>query len=213
MWAPSDGCPPRPRPPPPRPPPPPAGAPRRSQTQRCMPAVAGSGSALRRPDELHRERLIVRLRRRRRSRSGASTDAARVENLDDHRRGRRGLQVVVDDRAGRRILGRRLVLLHRRALSLGGGRENRVRRLEQMASAPATVGASSCRSAPMSSRTQKPRPCVATIRSSSLIAEIPHRNRRQVQLQRLPGVAVVERHEDAALGAAERAGRGAPGLP
>ena len=53
--------------------------------------------------------------------------------------------------------------------SLGAGRLTPADGLKRIASAPA-VFASSWRRALMSSIAQKPRPCVATIRSSSLIA-------------------------------------------
>ena len=56
----------------------------------------------------------------------------------------------------------------------------------------------------MSSITQKPRPCVADDEIVLVDLEVAHRRDRQVELQRLPGVAVVERHERAALGAGEQ---------
>ena len=49
-----------------------------------------------------------------------------------------------------------------------------------------------------------PRPCVPTTRSSSLMIEIADRGRRHVQPQRLPVIAVVERHVDLRLRAGEQ---------
>ena len=56
----------------------------------------------------------------------------------------------------------------------------------------------------MSSITQKPRPCVRDDEIVAVDLEVAHRRHRQVELQRLPVVAVVERDERAALGAGEQ---------
>ena len=55
----------------------------------------------------------------------------------------------------------------------------------------------------MSSRIQKPRPCVPTTRSFAVHHQIADRRRRHVQAQRLPIVAVVEGDEDGEFGAGE----------
>ena len=59
------------------------------------------------------------------------------------------------------------------------------------------------RSGERSSRIQNERPCVATIRSSSWIQRSRIERARQIQLKRLPVIAVVERDPDARLGAGE----------
>ncbi len=75
--------------------------------------------------------------------------------------------------------------------------------LNRYASARATVSVI-WRSGLMSSITQNPRPCVADDQIVAVDLEVAHRRHRQVQLQRLPVVAVVERHERRALGAGEQ---------
>ncbi len=58
-----------------------------------------------------------------------------------------------------------------------------------------------CRSGVTSSRIQNERPCVAAIRSLSLMREIVNRCGRQVELQRLPVRAIVAGEVNASLGA------------
>ena len=85
--------------------------------------------------------------------------------------------------------------------------------LNRYASALAHSSRRSGAAALMSSITQKPRPCVRDDEIVAVDFEVAHRRHRQVELQRLPVVAVVERDERAALGAGERAGRAARDLP
>ena len=66
--------------------------------------------------------------------------------------------------------------------------------------------AAACRSGVTSSRIQKPRPCVPATRSEHrqravvLHLQVAHRDRRHVEPQRLPVIAVVERHPDLRVG-------------
>ena len=84
------------------------------------------------------------------------------------------------------------------------GDVDRVGRLEEVRVRRAAPSSSIWRSGLMSSITQKPRPCVATIEIVAVDLEVAHRRHRQIELQRLPVVAVVERDERAALGAGEQ---------
>src|SRR6185312_13539272 len=128
--------------------------------------------------------------------------AAGVENLDRDRTGRVLLQVVVDDRAVRRILGLRLVLLQRGAVVSALLDRDRVGWLEEEG-----VG----RQHRIGDLTERAdvvdHPDTTAVRADDEIVaidlEIAHRSDGQVELDRLPVVAVVERHERAALGAGE----------
>ena len=110
----------------------PAASGRRSHTNRCMPAAADGGSCARcqiaftasvfgstagAGSALEKRRIVA---------------PRGVQDLDRHRPRRRGLQVVVDDRAVRRILRFRLVLLRRRPVIRARRQDDRVGRLEEM---------------------------------------------------------------------------------
>src|SRR3982751_2552310 len=68
------------------------------------------------PDGLHGERVGIARLRRIAAGIAPNDRAGRIGNLEDDRSRWRGLQIEIDDRAPRRILGLRLVLRQRRAL-------------------------------------------------------------------------------------------------
>ena len=118
--------------------------------------------------------------------------SGRVENLERHRPGGGRREVVVDDRAVRRIRAGRFVRRQRRVGVRVPAHAIRRLRLEQALGLGTGSWLSSWRSGVMSSRIQKPRPCVPTTRSSSWTTRSRIERRRHVQPQRLPVVAVVE---------------------
>ncbi len=135
-----------------------------------------------------RQRLVV-------ARVAAHQLAVRVEYLDGHRTGSIRAEVVVDDRAVRRILARRFLLRHRRigvvvpANTVGGGR------LKEMGA----------RCGHLRARLPKRRHVIeypegTSVRSHHQVVlvyhQIPDRSGRHVLAQRLPVPAIIERNPD-----------------
>ena len=152
------------------------------------------------PHGIDRQRVRIRRNRRIGAREAPHRLTTRVGDLDDDGPGRCALQVVIDDGARGRILGFRLVLLRRRAVVGVGRQQHRFARLEQEGVRGGDVVVDLPERADVVQD-----PDAAAVRADDQIVavnrEVAHGRGRQVQLQRLPVVAVVERDEDAELGA------------
>ncbi|PYR74732.1 MAG: hypothetical protein DMF86_17720, partial [Acidobacteria bacterium] len=125
-----------------------------------------------------------------------------VDDLDRHGTLRRGFQVVVDAGARRRVLRLRLVLLQGRPVVVPFDRRDRVAGLEEERVALRDVAA---RLTERGDPVDDPE-AASERREDEIVAvdlQVAHRRDRQIELKRLPGVAVVERHEDGAFGAGE----------
>ena len=159
------------------------------------------GRALPRGED--RERVDVDRRMRIAARIPPHELRSRIEDLERYRSGRRGLQVVIDRRAARRIVGVRLVGLRRRPVVGLRRQQHRSRRPEENRVGRRGVGGR----VPQHADVVQDPEAAAVRRDDQIVVldrQVAHRRRRQVQLQRLPVVAVVERHEDGELGAREQ---------
>ena len=180
-------------------------SPRRSQTQRCMPAVVPSvlrGSTQYAGISCFASSSSRRAPADRCSRSARTSapsasriSSATVASPASRGSSRRSRRSADSRRAARRAGSACRSTCCAAVRSAGRRREQRVghRRPRRW------------RSGVMSSMIQNPRPCVATIRSPSWTTMSRTERVRQVLLQRLPVVAVVERHPHAGLGRRRRA--------
>ena len=125
----------------------------------------------------------------------------RVLNRDVHVSGGGGFQVVVDVRAVRRILARGWIVVRRR------GCRDRTKAVRRTRREQVRVGVEHLRRHLAQGGDVVEDPDAATVRRDHQIVELllhhepVHRCVRQVHLQRLPVLAIVERHVGAVLGA------------
>ena len=191
---------------PPRPPSPGADPMRRSHMKRCSPAAVESRTGtLAAPRVL----LVARLGPRgpggpcrRLARERAQHLALRVQDLHRHRSGRLARQEVVDVGAGRRVL--RLVgpAAHRVVPHAPGGAQVREARLPlHRRAVRRRDGGRHLLQRQHVVHDEEPAPHRREHEVAVVDADVGHRRDRQVLLERLPVGAVVERDEEAELGA------------